>query len=312
MTLIEDDVIGIPGIPWGLPEKKVWLSQQTIKRSYQQQVVAKIEAIKQSFPDQLLIEQYGTLSCDADNYTLWVIKTKQWQFDKPTVLITGGVHGYETSGIQGALRFVKSTMATYADRFNFIVAPCLSPWSYETVNRWTSNATDPNRSFTKYTQVEECHSIMTYMANLNLSILCHIDLHETTDTDNSIFRPALEARDAIEQNFSEIPDGFYAVGDSANPEPAFQKAIIDAVEKVTHIAPCDEKNCLIGTKIEQRGVINYPIRDIGLCAAFTGAPFVSTTEVYPDSPKVNDENCILAQVAAIRGALNYLDNHDFN
>ena len=73
-----------------------------------------------------------------------------------------------------------------------------------------------------------------------------------------------------------------------------------------------KKNCLIGTKIEQRGVINYPIRDIGLCAAFTGAPFVSTTEVYPDSPKVNDENCILAQVAAIQGALNYLDNHDFS
>jgi hypothetical protein len=312
MTLIEANVIGIPGIPWGLSEKQVWLSQQTIKRSYQQQVVAKIEAIKQNFPDQVLVEQYGALSCDSDNYTLWAIKTKQWQSDKPTVLVTGGVHGYETSGIQGALRFVESTMVTYADRFNFIVAPCLSPWGYETVNRWTPDATDPNRSFTKDTQVEECHSLMTYVANLNLSILCHIDLHETTDTDNSIFRPALEARDAIEQNFSEIPDGFYGVGDSANPEPAFQKAIIDAVEEVTHIAPCDEKNCLIGTKIEQRGVINYPIRDIGLCAAFTGAPFVSTTEVYPDSPKVNDENCILAQVAAIQGALNYLDNHDFS
>ena len=51
MTLIEANVIGIPGIPWGLSEKKVWLSQQTIKRSYQQQVVAKIEAIKQNFPD---------------------------------------------------------------------------------------------------------------------------------------------------------------------------------------------------------------------------------------------------------------------
>ncbi|MDE0785301.1 MAG: peptidase, partial [Porticoccaceae bacterium] len=138
---------------------------------------------------------------------------------------------------------------------------------------------------------------------------CHIDLHETTDTDNSVFRPALEARDAMEQEFSEIPDGFYGVADSANPQPAFQKAIIDAVEKVTHIAPCDENNCLIGTEIEQRGVINYPIRDIGLCAAFTGAPFVSTTEVYPDSPKVDDENCILAQVAAVCGALEYLTEH---
>ena len=309
MTLIEANVIGIPGIPWGLSEKQVWLSQQTIKRSYQQQVVSKIELIKHSFPEQLTIEQYGALSRDPNNYTLWVIKTKHWQADKPNVLVTGGVHGYETSGVQGALRFVESTMVTYADRFNFIVAPCLSPWGYETINRWTADATDPNRSFTKGTEVEECHYLMTYIADFDLSILCHIDLHETTDTDNSVFRPALEARDAMEQEFSEIPDGFYGVADSANPQPAFQKAIIDAVEKVTHIAPCDENNCLIGTEIEQRGVINYPIRDIGLCAAFTGAPFVSTTEVYPDSPKVDDENCILAQVAAVCGALEYLTEH---
>jgi len=309
MTLIEANVIGIPGIPWGLSEKQVWLSQQTIKRSYQQQVVSKIELIKHSFPEQLTIEQYGALSRDPNNYTLWAIKTKHWQADKPNVLVTGGVHGYETSGVQGALRFVESAMVTYADRFNFIIAPCLSPWGYETINRWTADATDPNRSFSKGTEVEECHYLMTYIADFDLSILCHIDLHETTDTDNSVFRPALEARDAMEQEFSEIPDGFYGVADSANPQPAFQKAIIDAVGKVTHIAPCDENNCLIGTEIEQRGVINYPIRDIGLCAAFTGAPFVSTTEVYPDSPKVDNENCILAQVAAVCGALEYLTEH---
>ena len=56
----------------------------------------------------------------------------------------------------------------------------------------------------------------------------------------------------------------------------------------------------------QRGVINYPIKGLGLCAGFTEASFVTTTEVYPDSPKVDDENCILAQVAAVKGALNYL------
>ena len=104
----------------------------------------------------------------------------------------------------------------------------------------------------------------------------------------------------------EIPDGFYGVGDSENPVPEFQKAIIDAVEKVTHIAPSDENNYLIGAKTEQRGVINYPIKGLGLCAGFTDAPFVTTTEVYPDSPRVDDENCIMAQVAAVKGALDYL------
>ena len=63
----------------------------------------------------------------------------------------------------------------------------------------------------------------------------------------------------VEQALWEIPDGFYGVADSAKPEPAFQKAIIDAVEQVTHIAPSDENGYLIGSKTEQRGVINYPI-----------------------------------------------------
>jgi|TARA_B110000211_G_scaffold84689_1_gene99193 hypothetical protein len=310
MTSVKEHTIGTPGIPWGSEEKTIWLAQQTIKRSYQQQVVSRIEEIERSFSEQLSVEQYGALSCDPDNYTLWVIKTKHWRADKPTVLLTGGVHGYETSGVQGALRFVESTLLTYTDRFNFIVAPCLSPWGYETINRWTPAAIDPNRSFNQDTDIEECRYLMTYVAELNISILCHIDLHETTDTDNSEFRPALEARDAVEQTLWEIPDGFYGVADSAKPEPAFQKAIIDAVEQVTHIAPSDENGYLIGSKTEQRGVINYPIEGLGLCTCFTGAPFVSTTEVYPDSPLVDDENCILAQIAAVCGALNYLVTHD--
>jgi hypothetical protein len=40
--------------------------------------------------------------------------------------------------------------------------------------------------------------------------------------------------------------------------------------------------------------------------AVTKAGFVTTTEVYPDSPLVTDENCIEAQVAAIIGGLKYL------
>lgn len=302
----QDYAIGTPGKPWRDEEKVVWLSQQTIKRSYQQQVVAKVEAIGQDLSELVIVEQYGALSFDPDTYTLWVIKTKNWQDDKPTVFITGGVHGYETSGVQGALRFVETMLAFYDDTYNFVVAPCISPWGYETINRWNPNAIDPNRSFKLGTAVEEASCIMSYIIGLTVPILTHLDLHETTDTDNSEFRPALEARDAVEQALWEIPDGFYGVGDSENPVPEFQKAIIDAVEKVTHIAPSDENNYLIGAKTEQRGVINYPIKGLGLCAGFTDAPFVTTTEVYPDSPRVDDENCIMAQVAAVKGALDYL------
>jgi hypothetical protein len=103
-----------------------------------------------------------------------------------------------------------------------------------------------------------------------------------------------------------IPDGFYLVGDSENPTPEFHQAIIKSVEKATHIAPADDNGEIVGDKLEQHGVIHYAKRTLGLCSGFSGVKYSSTTEVYPDSPKVTDEECILAQGAAISGALDYL------
>ena len=306
MTTHQDYKIGTPGTPWDEAEKSAWFQFQQVKRSYQDQVVSKIKSIHQSLSDVVEIKNYGSLSYNPEVYQLWLFMSKQWQKNKPTILVTGGVHGYETSGVFGALRFVETELVKYSEHFNFIVAPCISPWGYETINRWNPNATDPNRSFIKNSPAEESKNIMDFVLGLNLEILAHIDLHETTDTDNSEFRPALAARDAIPQKSWNIPDGFYGVGDSLKPEPEFQKAIIDSVSKVTHIAPADESNKLIGSDLAQFGVINYPTKELGLCAGFTDAPYVSTTEVYPDSPSSSDENCIVAQVAAIRGALTYL------
>jgi hypothetical protein len=103
-----------------------------------------------------------------------------------------------------------------------------------------------------------------------------------------------------------IPDGFYLVGDSTKPVANFQQAIIKAVSEVTHIAPTDNDRKLIGVKIAQFGVINYAAKALGLCMGLTEAKYVTTTEVYPDSPLVDDEICINAQVAAILAAIQFL------
>ncbi|MBU2878904.1 M14 family metallopeptidase [Aliiglaciecola lipolytica] len=298
----EEYAIGVPGQPWGDAEKAQWLNNQQVKREYKVEVLAKLEDLKGSFE----VLQYGALPYDQERYPLFAIKTKAWNDDKPSILITGGVHGYETSGVQGAIRFVKSKAKAYEEHFNFVVLPCLSPWGYETINRWDPKAIDPNRSFYPNSPAPEAALAMDYVQGLQLDLLAHFDLHETTDTDNSEFRPALSARDGIHQDVWDIPDGFYGVGDSNNPAPEFQKAVIDSVEKVTHIAPADADGKLIGTPMEQRGIINYDKRKLFLCGGFSGAKYVTTTEVYPDSPKVDDENCILAQVAAITGGLDYL------
>ena len=40
-------------------------------------------------------------------------------------------------------------------------------------------------------------------------------------------------------------------------------------------------------------------------ASMTSAPFRTTTEVYPDSPRTTPEQCNAAQVAAVCAAIDY-------
>ncbi len=310
VPLDQEYPIGTAGVPWGAAEKQQWLAAQSVKRSYAKQVLEPLKQIVADHSASVCLEQYGELhypAHDADKrFPLMAVRSSEWQSERKTIIVTGGVHGYETSGVHGALRFIETELAHYAAYFNVLVAPCISPWGYETINRWNPNADDPNRSFYRDKSTPESAAIMAYIDGLSLNVLSHIDLHETTDTDNSEFRPALGALKGIVQEVWDIPDGFYAVGDTLKPAPEFQKAIIDSVAKVTHIAPADEHGKLIGEDLEQFGVINYATKELGLCAGFTNADFVSTTEVYPDSPKVDDENCIVAQVAALKGGFDYL------
>ncbi|MFD2166184.1 M14 family metallocarboxypeptidase [Thalassotalea euphylliae] len=294
--------IGVQGQKWGDSEKAEWLSLQSIKRSYKSEVVEKVNALSSKWN----IEQYGALSYDEGKYPLFAIKSNDWDMSKPTALVTGGVHGYETSGVQGAIQFADTEMANYTHVFNVVVLPCISPWGYETINRWNPKAIDPNRSFYADSPAEESAKAMAYIHSLLGEVFIHIDLHETTDTDNSEFRPALSARDAIEQKTWNIPDGFYLCADTSNPSPEFQKAMIDAVEKVTHIAPPDDAGEIIGVPLQQHGVITYDYKPLGLCAGLSDAKYTTTTEVYPDSPKVDSENCNLAQVACITGGLDFV------
>ena len=75
---------------------------------------------------------------------------------------------------------------------------------------------------------------------------------------------------------------------------------------MTHIAPADDAGQIIGSEVTQRGVINYPFTELGLCAGVTDARFTTTTEVYPDSPDATPAICIDAQVATVRAGLDFV------
>ncbi|MFA5591329.1 MAG: M14 family metallocarboxypeptidase [Lysobacteraceae bacterium] len=293
--------IGTPGVPWGPQEVETWRATQRRQRGYADEVVSRIDALRERFE----VIQYGEVADPEQPYPLYALRSREHDPALPMVLVTGGVHGYETSGVHGALQFLERHADDYRDRINLLVVPCVSPWAYERIHRWNRDARDPNRSFTPDTSVPESAALMQLVAPFKGRFLLHVDLHETTDSDESQFRPALAARDGKPFTPGTIPDGFYLVDDSVNPQPAFQQAIIEAVAKVTHIAPADPDGTIIGSPVVAPGVIEYPLVSLGLCAGITGARYTTTTEVYPDSPRATPQQCNDAQAAAVCAALDF-------
>ena len=294
--------IGTPGQAWGEAELAQWRSRQVRQRSYADDVLTAVERLRRHMDVQV----YGEVVYAGESFPLVALRNPGWSAVLPSVLVTGGVHGYETSGVHGAMRFVEQHAQRYAGRVNLLVVPCVSPWAYEHIQRWNFDAIDPNRSFREPSPAQESAALMRLVAPLHGQFVAHIDLHETTNTDESEYRPAVAARDGKVFVPGSIPDGFYLVDDTENPQPEFQQAIIQAVAQVTHIAPADGKNEIIGSPVLAPGVIQYAMQTLGLCPSVSGARYTTTTEVYPDSPRATPAQCVAAQVAATCAAVDFV------
>jgi hypothetical protein len=127
---------------WNDKDVLAWRNNQKIQRVLRNDIVTKIKELR----DRFTLTQYGELAYEK-SYPLYLIQSKEFNPSKPNVLITGGVHGYETSGPLGALDFMATKASAYKNDFNFICAPCVSPWGYETINRWNPDAIDPIATF---------------------------------------------------------------------------------------------------------------------------------------------------------------------
>ena len=101
-------------------------------------MLARIERLR----DRFEVDRYGGIDYPPDAYPLYALRSRDWHAARPLALVTGGVHGYETSGVHGALQFLEAAAAAYADRIDLLVAPCVSPWAYERIHRWNAAAID--------------------------------------------------------------------------------------------------------------------------------------------------------------------------
>ncbi|KAH8066037.1 hypothetical protein JL722_432 [Aureococcus anophagefferens] len=106
--------IGQPGAKWGPAEVAQWRSERVKSRSYEDDVVKALDPLRASFD----VVEYGTITYDGPiAHALYAVKTKDWDGAKPSVLVTGGVHGYETSGAKAARDGEDSEPGTIPDGF---------------------------------------------------------------------------------------------------------------------------------------------------------------------------------------------------
>jgi hypothetical protein len=289
---------------WGADPAKVeeWFARQTIKRDYKHDVLDRLDRLNSLHPDLFDVQQYGTLSHNPERYPLKRVLTKNWDPNNPTIIITGGVHGYEPSGITGALRFLEEVAPQYADKVNFVVYPCVSPLGYEIDHRWNRKAIDPNRHFIESDPTDETAAVMASIKATQKELLADkrfaaaIDLHETVDRDKEL-RAERDARDGTMPKPGDeiIPQGFYLCTTRQEDVSLGQK-IVEAVSAVTPICG-DEKILDIAN---QEGVIVVDMLNT-LCQNFmsTVADVAMTTEIYPDKA-TDPTEAERAQVAAVR------------
>ena len=216
--------------------------------------------------------------------------SKSWDAQKPSVLVTGGVHGYETSGVQGAILFCSTRAAEYVGQFNIVVLPCVSPWGYEHIERWNSVCLDPNRSFgpDPATHTEESAAAKSLLASLGVDgsceegmgpgWICHVDCHETTGEWERTIRSATAS-------FLPVPIRHRRILTRADPTPPdtdetefmpARAALNGSVYK-----PCDIPDGFYLGEKESVG-----LRSRGGCAAFLplATPAPRPHPPYPSLP----------------------------
>lgn len=318
---------------WKENDKLDWLSKQTFQRSYAKQVLARIDKLAER--SDLKVRSYGNLSLQGrkelaikgaklsaqeyeQRYPLYYAEVGDLTNGKPNIIVTGGTHGYEESGVYGALEFLEKDVANYADHFNFLVFPCLSPFAYEVNQRWTHDAWDPNRSFDRSKPyVPEAQLVMDVVdearKRAGRDFAAAVDLHETPDRDKTMMPPQYERYGIhLTPEDIHIPNGYYLISNASNEAPEMAVRIVQFVRKVTQIAPDPD----IDGDTNHDGVVlsegNVPTHQ-GLNQAYmrTLAKNSFTTEIYPEihpEPRGSEE-AIAAQRATIHGILDYLANH---
>ena len=124
--------IGTPGIPWGRAEVATWLSRQTVKRSYEADVLRVIDTLRSRYD----VVQYGCLDYPPHSYPLFAIKSSRLARFASLCIGDGRSTWLRNERRARRVAVYRPARRAYEGRINLVVAPCVSPWAYEVIHRW--------------------------------------------------------------------------------------------------------------------------------------------------------------------------------
>ena len=155
------------------------------KRSYEKDVIAPLEALKEHFE----VRSFGEAIYGEKKYPLFVVATKEKNPALPNIFISAGVHGSEPAGVYAALKFLKERAPALESKANMYVIPCVNPAGFESGKRQNSDGTDINRDFVAGAS-QEVKIVKKVLSDIGADYSFSLDMHEDSMDDADPEDPA--------------------------------------------------------------------------------------------------------------------------
>ncbi len=188
------------------------------------------------------VETITTVRYAKASWPMLCVRSALWDVTRPTVLISGGVHGDEPAGVYAALTFLDQDRE-FRDALQFVIFPCVNPSGFDAGTLETQSGGNLNRLFGVASRQVEVRAIEDWLRAHAVQFRMTFDLHEV--------RP-----DYVGEGFSEAdnPRGAYLYETVRDDSEHVGRAMIDAL-------PPDRVVCdwpTIYNDINDRGLISYP------------------------------------------------------
>jgi len=189
------------------------------------------------------VTRVATVDHHGRTWPIYCVLSRRLQPDRPTMLISGGVHGDEPAGVYAALAFLADGEREFRDDLQFVVFPCVNPSGFDAGTLETAAGANLNRLFGLGSSEPEIRAVEDWLERRALRFRMTFDLHEVTP-------------DYVGEGYTQRD----------NPHEAYlYETVCDGSERVgramLEALPADRPICqwpAIYHDVNDRGLISYP------------------------------------------------------